>query len=239
MAVGVAALLVVVALSEDRAATDLDPLGYAQLAAGGLALALRRRAPVAVLVLTGLCAVGYQAARFNVFAVAYLVAVYSAMRAGRRTATVATSVAMLVALPLAAMLAGRHDAGAAFAQARGVLELAWLIAAGAAGEALRQAEGRADEAERSREETALRRAGEERLPTLTAPTGTCMPPGVRSGGTSGGDGAVGWAAGAPIGRWSRAGDGDMRLSGCFGCDDGVCGKCRYRNDHASDLAARR
>ena len=54
-------------------------------------------------------------------------------------------------------------AGEAFAQARGVLELAWLIAAGAAGEALRQAERRADEAERTREETALRRADEERL----------------------------------------------------------------------------
>ena len=51
----------------------------------------------------------------------------------------------------------------AFAQARDVLQLAWLIAAGAAGEALRQAERRADEAERTREETARRRADEERL----------------------------------------------------------------------------
>ena len=48
-------------------------------------------------------------------------------------------------------------------QARDVLPLAWLIAAGAAGEALRQAERRAEEAERSREETARRRADEERL----------------------------------------------------------------------------
>ncbi|WP_239165006.1 sensor histidine kinase [Actinoplanes palleronii] len=44
-----------------------------------------------------------------------------------------------------------------------MLELAWLIAAAAAGEALRQAERRADEAERTREENALRRADEERL----------------------------------------------------------------------------
>jgi signal transduction histidine kinase len=51
----------------------------------------------------------------------------------------------------------------AFAQARSALELAWLIAAGAAGEALRQAERRADEAERTREETARLRATEERL----------------------------------------------------------------------------
>jgi signal transduction histidine kinase len=98
-----------------------------------------------------------------VFAVAYLVAVYSAMRAGHRVATAVVSVVMLAALPVAAMTSGRHDAGEAFTQARGVLELAWLIAAGAAGEALRQAERRADEAERTREESALRRADEERL----------------------------------------------------------------------------
>ncbi len=53
--------------------------------------------------------------------------------------------------------------GAVFTQSRDVLELAWLVAAGAAGEALRQAERRADEAERTREETARRRADEERL----------------------------------------------------------------------------
>jgi signal transduction histidine kinase len=70
---------------------------------------------------------------------------------------------MLAALPVAAMVSGRHDAGEAFTQARSVLELAWLIAAAAAGEALRQAERRADEAERTREESALRRADEERL----------------------------------------------------------------------------
>src|SRR5690606_25371933 len=71
--------------------------------------------------------------------------------------------AMLAALPFAAMLSGAHDTAEAFAQARGALELAWLIAAGAAGEALRQAERRAEEAERTREETARRRADEERL----------------------------------------------------------------------------
>jgi signal transduction histidine kinase len=71
-------------------------------------------------------------------------------------------VVLLATLPLAAMVSGL-PAGAAFAQARNVLELAWLIAAGAAGEALRQAERRADEAERTREESARRRADEERL----------------------------------------------------------------------------
>ncbi|MER6590510.1 histidine kinase [Micromonospora purpureochromogenes] len=163
IAVGVAAALLAAGLSGQQSATNVDLLGYALLAAGGLALAARRRAPVPVLAVTGVCAVGYQAAGFDVPAVAYLFAVYAAVRAGHRIITVAASVTLLAALPLAALASGLHDTGEAFAQARGALEIAWLIAAGAAGEALRQAERRADEAERTREETARRRADEERL----------------------------------------------------------------------------
>ncbi|MFF9403725.1 sensor histidine kinase [Streptomyces sp. NPDC014744] len=163
IAVGVAAALLVTGLSGQRSATDLALLGYVLLTIGGLALGLRGRAPVAVLAVTGLCTVGYQAAGSDVPAVAYLFAVYAAVRAGHRTVTVAASVVMLALLPLAALASGPHDTGEAFAQARGALEIAWLIAAGAAGEALRQAERRADEAERTQEETARRRADEERL----------------------------------------------------------------------------
>ncbi|WP_399934961.1 sensor histidine kinase [Streptomyces kanamyceticus] len=163
IAVGVAATLLLTGLSGQHSATGLDLLGYVLLTAGGLALAAGRRAPVLVLAVTGLCAVGYQAAGFDVPAVAYLFAVYAAMRAGHRAITVAASVTVLAALPLAALVSGLRDTGEAFAQARSALEIAWLIAAGAAGEALRQAERRADEAERTREETARRRADEERL----------------------------------------------------------------------------
>ncbi|MFI1286756.1 sensor histidine kinase [Streptomyces sp. NPDC020858] len=163
IAVGVAAALLLTGLSGQHSATGLDLLGYVLLAVGGLALAAGRRAPVAVLAATGLCAVGYQAAGFDVAAVAFLFAVYAAMRAGHRIVTVAVSVGVLASLPLAALASGLHDRGEAFAQARGALQIAWLIAAGAAGEALRQAEQRADEAERTREETARRRADEERL----------------------------------------------------------------------------
>ncbi|NBE95477.1 sensor histidine kinase [Nonomuraea sp. KC401] len=163
IAVGVAATLLVTGLSDQHSGTSLDVLGYSLLTAGGLALAARRRAPLVVLAVTGLCALGHQAAGFDVPAIAYLFAVYAAVRAGRRTVTVVVSVVMLAALPFAAMVSGLHDTGEAFAQARGALELAWLIAAGAAGEALRQAERRADEAERTREEAARRRADEERL----------------------------------------------------------------------------
>ncbi|MFF5261531.1 histidine kinase [Actinomadura viridis] len=163
IAAGVAAILLVTGLAGQRSAAGLDLLGYALLTAGGLALAAQRSAPVPVLAVTGLCAVGYQAAGFDVPAVAYLFAVYAAVRAGHRIVTVVASVIVLAALPLAALASGLHDTGEAFAQARGALEVAWLVAAGAAGEALRQAERRADEAERTREETARHRADEERL----------------------------------------------------------------------------
>jgi signal transduction histidine kinase len=163
IAAGVAAALLVTGLSGGRSGTGVDLLGQALLVAGGLVLAVRRRAPVLVLGVTGVCAVGYQAAGFDVPVVAFLFAVYAAVRAGHRAATVVAGVAMLALLPLAAWASGPHDAGEAFARGRGALELAWLIAAGAAGEALRQAERRAEEAERTREETARRRADEERL----------------------------------------------------------------------------
>src|SRR5689334_10291415 len=92
VAVGVAAILLFDGLSgPQRPAT-----GYALLVIGGLALAVRGRYPVAVLVVCGLCAVGYRAAGFEVFAVAYLVAVYSAVRAGHRLTTVVVSLVVLV-----------------------------------------------------------------------------------------------------------------------------------------------
>ncbi|RSD21932.1 sensor histidine kinase [Amycolatopsis eburnea] len=160
IAAGVAVALLSAGLSADH---PPSPLGYAALVAGGLALFPRRRAPVAVLVATAVCALVYQAAGFEVPVVAYLFAVYAAVRAGHRVAAVVASVAMLGAVPLTLLASGLHDAGQAFTQSRDVLQLAWLIAAGAAGEALRQAERRADEAERTREETARRRADEERL----------------------------------------------------------------------------
>ncbi|HEX6056244.1 MAG TPA: histidine kinase [Intrasporangium sp.] len=162
IAVGLAAALLASGMSAKPTTGTLEPLGYALLAAGGLALAARRRVPLVVLAVTGACALGYQAIGFDVPAVAFLFAVYAAMRAGHRLATVAASVAMLAALPFAA-LANGHDLGAALAHGRDALEVAWLIAAAAAGEALRQAELRAEVADRTREETAQRRADEERL----------------------------------------------------------------------------
>ncbi|GGK39007.1 sensor histidine kinase [Nocardia camponoti] len=137
-------------------------LGFALLAVGGAVLLWRAREPVAVLIGTGLCALAWQAIGFDVAAVAFLFAVYAAVRAGYRVVGLVASVLLVVTLPFAVLVTGA-DLPAALAQARGALEIAWLVAAGAAGEALRQAEARADEAERTREETARRRADAERL----------------------------------------------------------------------------
>jgi signal transduction histidine kinase len=163
IAVSVAALLLGTGLSGPHPAGARALFGSVLLAAGGLTLVGRRRAPIAVLAVTGLFAVGYESAGFDVLAVSYLVAVYGAVRTGHRTLAVAASVSLLVVLPLAALVFNDGSAREAFAQARNVLEIAWLVAAFAAGEALRQAEQRADEAERTREETARHRADEERL----------------------------------------------------------------------------
>jgi len=164
IAIGVAATLLFTALVDDRPGTDLDVLGYVLLAGSGLALAAVRRAPVLVLVTTAVFALGYQAAGFDVPGVAFLIAVYAAIRAGHRLVTVAVSVVLLASLPVAALISPADPTlGEAFTQARGAVEIAWLVAAGFAGEALRQAERRADEAERTREETARLRASQERL----------------------------------------------------------------------------
>jgi signal transduction histidine kinase len=164
IAIGVAAMVLVSGLSGQHPATGLGLLGYALLAASGLILAARRRAPVSILAATGLFTVGYLATGFDVPALAYLFAVFTTVRTGHRLAAVVCTVLMLVAIPLALMASPHHwSVSEAVAGNRDVLQLAWLVAAGAAGEALRQADRRAQESERTREETALRRAGEERL----------------------------------------------------------------------------
>ncbi|MFI2457369.1 sensor histidine kinase [Streptomyces sp. NPDC019539] len=162
-ALGVAALLLVTGLSGPHPAGGRELLGATLLVTGGLALAARRRAPLVVLAAAGLCAVGYLGTGFEVLAVSYLVAVFGAVRAGYRAVTLAASLGLLAVLHLTALVFHDGSAREVVAQARNTLEIAWLIAAFAAGEAVRQAERRADEAERTREETARRRADEERL----------------------------------------------------------------------------
>jgi signal transduction histidine kinase len=168
LALGVAVLLVVATPFGESGGTDLDAFGYLLLVASGLVLVLRRRAPVAVLVVALACLLGYQLRDYpDVTAIPVMVAVYTAVRAGRRTATVAvTGAGLAVALLTASPAAGET--------LRDVTDrrfpIGWIVAAGVTAEVTRQREAavraaneRAAEAERTREETARRRAGEERL----------------------------------------------------------------------------
>lgn len=168
LALGSAAFLVVAAPHGTHGTTGVDTLGYLLLATAGLVLVLRRRIPLTVLTVVLACMVGYQLRGYpEVTAVPVFVAVYTAMRAGRRALTVAvTGSALVVATVTADPAAGQT--------VRDVMErrlpLGWIVAAGVMAEvsrqreaAVRAAEERAAEAERTREETARRRAGDERL----------------------------------------------------------------------------
>jgi len=168
LALGSAVFLVVSAPHGRAGATGLDAFGYLLLVAAGLVLVLRRRAPVAVLMVVLACVLGYQLRDYpEVAAVPVLIAVYTAVRAGRRALTVAvTGSAVVVGMLTASPAAGET--------VREVMErrlpLGWIVAAGVTAEvsrqreaAVRAAEERAAEAERTREETARRRAGDERL----------------------------------------------------------------------------
>ncbi|MBT2508991.1 sensor histidine kinase [Streptomyces sp. ISL-98] len=132
--------------------------------AGSLALAVHRRAPVPVLVFTAACMLGYvvhanpgTSAAFPVVA-----GVHAVTRAGHRAAAVGVSVVFLVGFFFASTSGDGFE--------RTLLLHGWFICAGVTGlidknwqAYLRQTEERAAEAERTREEAALRRAGEERL----------------------------------------------------------------------------
>src|SRR5689334_11349980 len=108
IAVAVAAFLLVVELFGQHPPSDAAPVGYVLLIAGALSLVASRWAPLTVLAVTGSCALGYVAVGLEVPAVAYLVAVYAAVRAGHRVVAVAASVIMLVAVPLAMLAAPQH-----------------------------------------------------------------------------------------------------------------------------------
>jgi signal transduction histidine kinase len=143
----------------------LDLGGYALLLAGGLVLAARRWQPAAVLVLTIALGLAYDVLGYPgaFFIVPILVALYAAAAAGLRLLAVG---AAAVTFGLVVVLAVGHPVDAA-----GMLWLAgWLGLALVLGEVsrgrrayLEQAEQRAEAAERTREEEARRRAGEERM----------------------------------------------------------------------------
>ena len=139
------------------------------VAAGSLALAAHRRAPRAVLVVTTLCMLGYAVHAHPGSWVAFPVvaAVHAAARNGHRAQAVAAGVLFLLGYTVVLLVSvpGVQDT-----VERMLLLLGWFLCAGVTGlidknwqAYLRQTEQRALDAERTREEAALRRAGEERL----------------------------------------------------------------------------
>ncbi len=155
---GVAGLLLANAV---LAASDAGAPDYALLLAGVLVLAARRRAPAVVLLVSAVCVLGYllRAGPDVISVLPVLIAVYTAVRAGKQLIALAASVPFVV-LPLLN--------SPTFAE--GILPAGWFVASAVMGEAIRQwsayveqVEQRAAEAERTREETARRRAADERL----------------------------------------------------------------------------
>ncbi|WP_141576819.1 sensor histidine kinase [Actinomadura sp. WMMA1423] len=155
---------VVVAITPRAGALDL-----AAALAGSLALVAWRRAPLVALVVSAGCMLALAAHVHPGPAAAFpvIVAVFAAFNAGHRVAT-ALVVAAFLGTGLVVELPSPDGA------LRGLQSLSllvgWFVAAGVAATVARhrqayleEAERRAAEAERTREEAALRRAGEERL----------------------------------------------------------------------------
>ncbi|GAA4936683.1 signal transduction histidine kinase [Nonomuraea thailandensis] len=168
LAAVVAALLSLTALATPGAGA----LDLAAVLVASAALLAWRRAPLVALAITTVCMLVFSAhaqpgppAAFPV-----LMSVYGAARAGHRLFPVLAGVVFLGS-SLAGGLAGVSGA----AQEQQILQnttllLGWFLAAGVGGTVsmhrqayVEQAEQRAAEAERTREEVARRRAGEERL----------------------------------------------------------------------------
>ncbi|MFL6072588.1 MAG: sensor histidine kinase [Mycobacteriales bacterium] len=170
MAVVVVPMIVIGASIAPKVTIGLDALGYVLLVVGALALAGRRAAPVPVLFVTTACMLVYGLRGYPGAAIAFpvMIALYTAVRTGHRGWSWVPLTALLAVLGRDLATLTGTDAKAAV-QNRFLL-LGWLVAASMIGEAfrqweanVRQAEERAVEAERTREEAALRRAAEERL----------------------------------------------------------------------------
>ncbi|MFF2436951.1 sensor histidine kinase [Streptomyces sp. NPDC058107] len=153
------------------AASRPDALDLLLVAVGTLALAGHRWAPRAVLAVTTVAMLAYvvHAHPGSWAAFPVLAAVHTAARGGRRAWGVAAGTLFLAGYFTVLIVAapGAQDTDTV---ERTLLLLGWFLCAGVTGlidknwqAYLRQTEQRALDAERNREETALRRAGEERL----------------------------------------------------------------------------
>jgi signal transduction histidine kinase len=165
LAAGMAILLSIVVFVTPHAGV----LDLAAALAGSLALVAWRRAPLASLLVSTACMLVVEAHIQPGPAAAFpvMVSVFAAVRVGHQLAA-ALAGAVFLGAGLLANLPG-SDGSLQDLQSTSLL-VGWFVAAGVAATVTRhrqayleEAEQRAAEAERTREETALRRAGEERL----------------------------------------------------------------------------
>ena len=142
--------------------SSMDALGYALLAAGPIALLVRRRFPVAVLLVVFAITLTYSIAdypRGPVF-IALIVAFITTIVAGYRLVAVVVAISGWAAFTWLPYLAGnesRPGLAGTFSL------LAWLLVLLGVGEVARAGRARAAETARVQEEEARRRASEERL----------------------------------------------------------------------------
>ncbi|HEY7487377.1 MAG TPA: sensor histidine kinase [Streptosporangiaceae bacterium] len=171
LAVAAAATVLVGVALAPPGRTALDPVGYLLPLAGAVALAARRRRPVTVLCIAVACQLAYELRGYPGVIPAFpvLIALYTAVESGRRLPAIAV-VSVAFGCGLTIDLVSIHDQPVRETLQDRFLLAGWIVAAAVLAEVsrhrhayLRQVEQRAAEAERTREEAALRRAGQERL----------------------------------------------------------------------------
>jgi signal transduction histidine kinase len=169
--VAIALVVFVGALTAPPGRAALDPFGYLLLALPVAAIALRGRLPVTVLLVTSACLLAYQLRGYPgvIPAVPVVVAVYVAVLAGHRRVAIATVTAGFLGVLASDLIVHSGLPFRVVLQDRFLL-IGWICASAMAAEwqrhrraYLAQVERRAEEAERTRDEVARRRAGEERL----------------------------------------------------------------------------
>jgi signal transduction histidine kinase len=147
----------------------IDAAAYVLLLAGALPLALRNWYPVAVLLVVAATTVPYvwlgYPGGFYTIAVAF--AIWAAVAAGHRLVAAAVGIGLVAAMAGAVVVVASGHVGDADAP---IWFGGWLVASFVLGEVsrsrreyLEQVEQRAIDAERTRDEEARRRAGEERM----------------------------------------------------------------------------
>ena len=150
-------------------ASTLGPVGYGLLIAGAAALLVRRGHPVAALVGTVIPAFAYDLLNDpgGLCTIAVGVALFAVADAGHRRAGVAAIITVVGGFLAIGVVLGR---GHVIDLVTALWFAGWLVASLILGETTRsrrayleEVEQRAQEAERSREDEARRRAGEERI----------------------------------------------------------------------------